>query len=268
MKREQRSKVIRNLKANGYKQVSDYPSLYLNENGTVYSLKKGRELKATAKHLVLVDNEYLNIPKLLLLVFRKEPIRNNQHIRYIDGNRSNFTLSNIEYVQKFGNGLKAKINNEELLTAIRCYFEVKKKYKIKDYFTTRFYLNWILDERKFYIEYYDREGIEIFRSYMDGVFNNLVSVAKKHNISISSCKYVVHGFINQLINDIFLDLKEGKLTIKDFKPRRKTQTQELRELNEYLLVCGFTPVRLLKKSDREIIRDYEKHCEELKKKIL
>lgn len=268
MKREQRNEVIRNLKANGYKQVSNYPSLYLNENGTVYSLKKGRELKVTAKHLVLVDSEYLSIPKLLLLVFRKEPIRNNQHIRYIDGNRSNLNLSNIEYVQKFGNGLKTKINSEELLTAIRCYFEVKKKYKIKDYFTTRIYLNDILDKRNFYIEYYDREGIEIFRTYMDGCFNNLVSVAKEYCISVSSCKYVVHEFINQLINDVLSDLKEGKLTIKDYKPLRKTKAQELRELNEYMLVCGFTPVRLRKRSDREIIRDYEKHCEELRKKIL
>lgn len=268
MNNVQKSEIIRNLKANGYKRIPDCSYLYLNEYGKIYSLKKGKELIATVKNLVLVENEYLSVPKLILLVFRKEPIRQKQHICYIDGDRSNLALSNIEYVRKYGSGLKTNVDVENLLIAIRCYFEVKKNYKVKDYFATRMYLHDILEQRAFYIEYYKKEGIEIFKSYMQGLTNNLASVAQEHHISISDCTYIVNGFLNQLINNVLSDLQNGKLMLKDYKPRKKTKTQELRELNEYLITNDFTPVRLRKRSDKEIIRDYEKQCNELRNKLL
>lgn len=268
MNRVQRNETIKRLKGNGYKRVPNIPYLYLNKNGKIYSLKKDKELKPTSKNLVRIENEYLNVAKLMLWIFRKEPIRSNQQIRYIDGDKSNLRIENMEYIRKYENGLKSKVNNENLYTAIRCYFNVPQKYKTRDQYLTRMYLNEILTIRGFYIDNYKNEGIEIFKGYMQGLINSYESTAKQFSISIWNCKHIVTSLINQLSDNILSDLEAEKLHVKDFKPRPKTKTQGLRELNEYLISKELPPVRLRKKSDKELIKDFEKYNNNLKNSTL
>lgn len=265
MNRIQRAERIKQLKENGYKRIPNIPYLYLNIYGKIYSLKKDKELKPNAKNLIFIENKYLNVPKMMLLVFRKEPIRSNQQIRYIDGDKSNLQIENIEYVRKYKSGLKTNVNNENLYTAIRCYFNVPKKYKVKDRFRTRMYLSEILERRGFYIDNRDKEGIEVFKSYMQDTISNHAVIAQKHNISIWDCAYIVNSFINQLSSEILKALEAGILQIKDFK---KTKKQELKELNEYLISKGLPPVRLRKKSNKELIKDFEKYSNNLKNNTL
>lgn len=263
MNRIQRAERIKQLKENGYKRVPDIPYIYLNESGKVYSLQKDRELKPTSKNLVRIENGYLNVPKLMLWIFRNEPMRANQQIRYINGDRGDLSIENVEYTRKYKNGLKVNVNNENLYTAIRCYFNVPKKYKVKDRFRTRMYLSEILEKRGFYIDNRHKEGIEVFKSYMQDLISNHTIIAQKHNISIWDCAYIVNGFLNQLSSEILRALNTGILQVKDFK---LTKRQELRELNKQLISYGLNPVRLRKKSNKELLKDYEKFCNEFKTK--
>lgn len=261
MNRIQRAERIKQLKENGYKRVPNISYIYLNDSGKIYSLQKDRELKSTSKNLVRIENEYLNVAKLILWIFKKEPMRANQQIRYIDGDRTNLSVENVEYTRKYKNGLKSNVNNENLYIAIRCYFNVPKKYKIKDRFRTRMYLSEILEMRGFYIDNQNKEGIEVFKSYMKDLISNHAVIAQKYNISIWDCAYIVNGFINQLSNEILKALQAGILQVKDFK---LTKRQELRELNKQLVSNGLNPIRLRKKSNKELIKDFEKFCNEFK----
>lgn len=127
------------------------------------------------------------------------------------------------------------------------------------------YLSEILEMRGFYIDNRNKEGIEVFKSYMQDLINNHAVIAQKHNISIGDCAYIVNGFLNQLSSEILKALQAGILQVKDFK---LTKTQELRELNKYLVSKGLKPVRLRKKSKREILNDFKKYSNNLKNNIL
>lgn len=97
-KRIARNQRIRQLKEQGFKQVASYPDIFINESGNVYNVDTDKELKADRLNTVLIESgKRASVPKLLLLVFRDEPIKENNRIRYIDGNRSNLSLSNVEY---------------------------------------------------------------------------------------------------------------------------------------------------------------------------
>lgn len=268
MNRIQRAERIKQLKENGYKRVPDISYIYLNEYGKVYNLQKDKELKPNLKNLVIIENRYLNVAKLILLVFRKEPIRAKQQIRYIDGDSDNLRIENIEYTRKYKSGLKTNVNNENLYTAIRCYFNVPKKYNIKDHILTRMYLAEIIRIRDFHIDNRNKEDIDIFKSYMQGATNNCISIAKQHGISISDCKYIVYSFLNLLSDSIIKELEAEILQIKEYQPRPKTKTQELRELNEYLVSNGLKPVRLRKRSNREIINGWKKYSNNLRNNTL
>jgi len=158
---------------------------------------------------------------------------------------------------------KNNINYENLTTAIRCYFEVEKRYNPKDYILTRLYMNQIIKIRGFYEDYSKRAGMYIFENYMQGGRNSRAETAKKTGISVRDCNYIINDFTNLFANDILTDLQAGKLTIKDYF-RNKTKTQKLREANKYLTAHGMKPLPLRKKSDKEKVRDFKKYLNELK----
>ena len=113
---------------------------------------------------------------------------------------------------------KSEINAENLYTAIRCYFEVPKRYTVKDCILTRMYLTEIIRKRRFYEDNYKRSGFDIFKSYMKGVVNNMRNVSKEHDTNLKDVQIIVNDFLNLLINDILADLKAGKLKVNDFQP--------------------------------------------------
>lgn len=260
--------IMRNLKEKGFRRVKPYPDLFINEYGTVYSLNAGKELKADHRNTVYISGgKRVSVPRLILFVFRNEPIREKSHIRYLDGNTGNLSPSNMEYVRKYENSHKNEVNAENLYTAIRCYFEVPKKYNLKDYILTRMYLSEIIKKRCFYTEYYKRSGIDVFKSYMKGIANNIKDVGKECDTNFKDVQIIVNDFINLLINDILADLEAGKLKVNNFQPRPKTKTQLLRETNEQLKEMGLKPLPLRKKSLREKAKDFQKYCDNLTNKI-
>ena len=258
-----RQEICRILKEKGFKRIPALPDLFLNDSGQIYSLKAGKELKPTAKNQIVVGNQRLSLPKLVLLTFRKQPVRDKQQIRYIDGNRNNLSPQNLEYVRQFTSSTKNSINYENLKTAIRCYFEVHKRYNTKDYFLTRTYIAEIIRIRNFYDYYSDRAGIDIFENYIENPLKKRAQIAKETGINMRDCNYILNEYTNLLISDILADLQTGNLTIKGYL-RNKTKTQRIKETNEVLKEIGIKPVPLRKKSIKEKVRDFKKYLAEIK----
>lgn len=228
--RRANSKPIRELSANGFKRVPCIPDLMINEMGTVYNLQTGKVLKPSQHQTVRTPNgKSVKVAKLILSAFCGQPIRENSHTKHKNGNRNDFKPENVEYIQKHEKGLKTKINAENLKTAIRCYFEVPKKYNVKDNFTTRIYLQRIIEKRDFYAENKKDAEISVFRHYMDGVTNSRAETAKACGLSLRDCNIIINRFINQLISEITADLQAERLTVKNYRPKPKSKKQILRE---------------------------------------
>jgi hypothetical protein len=262
-RRKKEREAVRDLTAKGFKRVQILSDLFVNECGAVYSLTKGKELSRDKRNTVNVDGKRVNVAKLLLSAFSGEPMRENSHIMYIDGDSSNLSPQNVKYPQLYTNKDKTDVNPDQLREVIRCYIEVPQKYNVKNQVLTRMYLTEIIRKRAFYTVYSAESGINVFKSYMQGYTKNRTETAKEHGISVRDCGIIVNSFINTLITDIITDLETGKLTKQDYRPRPKTKTQIIREVNEYITAHGGKPAPLRRKSQREILRDFQKYTNEL-----
>jgi len=262
MQRSKRAETIHQLKQDGFKLVTGFSSLYVNQRGKVYNIKTGKYLKPTPRNLIKPENEYLSVPKLVLQAFAKQPYRNGQ-IQYINGNKANLSVQNLKYSRIFApDRTHEPVNRENLLTAIRCYIQVKERFKISDSYQTRFYLQSITRQRLFFIYKKDLQYIEVFETYIEG--NNTTKTATKHGLTVRDCSVIVNQFINLLITDILTDLENGLLTIQPYKPKPPTKTQTIREYNKGLIERGKKPLPLRKKSLKEQLRDFQKTIDEFK----
>lgn len=257
MQREARNQQINQLKQNGFKMVKCYPYLYINENGKVFNLNTGKHLQPGRRNIIKPETNELNLLKLVLQAFKGETYRAGQ-IVFIDGNKANITAENIKYSRLFEPGKTIEVNKDDLITAIRCYFEVEKRYTTKDTLQTALFLDIIINKRHFFYDHYNTPFIEFFKTYIVGFKNSLSYTAKKHGLTVRDCSIIVNGFINQLIADILQDLKAGFLKINDYQPRKKTETQILKEYNEQRKANGQKPLPLRKKSLKESLKEFEK----------
>jgi hypothetical protein len=251
---------IKYLTQKGYKRIKTLPNLFLNDSGQIYDLNTGRKLTAIRNTYIRYCGRYLNIAKLVLLTFKKEQIRGGQ-IRFIDGNKSNISTQNLEYVTKYND--RKHIDRERLKTAIRCYFEVEKKYNTKNHIQTRIFLKHIISTRLFYYDYSKRPHIDVFKSYMNGIINNCANVSKMHGITVRDCNYIINDFINLLVNDILTDMQNGILQTKEYY-KKLTNTDYTRQTNEYLKKRGLKPLPLRKKAKKETLNVYIKHSNQIK----
>jgi hypothetical protein len=254
MKRETRNETIHQLKELGFILVKGYRQLYINEVGQVYSLEHDRYLTPTAKNYIRLEKGYLSIPKLVLMAFKGEPYRSGQ-IHYIDGNSKNMSRENVKYSCLFPTNKSVIVNKHDLMTAIRCYFEVDKRYTIDDAYTTRRYLQTITEHRSFMQLNDSKQYIEVYKTYIN-VFlfglNSIVETAKVHSLSVRDCSIIVNGFTNELITDILNDLEKGKLKNHPYKQKKPTKAQQTRQSNNYLKSIGQSPMTTRNKSAKGI----------------
>jgi len=252
------------LHEKGYKRIPGMVDLFINETAHVVNLITGKEIKPTKKNEIIYLGRYLRLEKLVLLTFRKVPYNKEGRIAHIDGNKLNLSPQNLEYITK--HHARNCIDNERLKTAIRCYFEVNKRYTVRDYMQTRLYLKLIIKHRLFYAEFSQLPGMDIFKSYMHELTNSRARIAIKYGIRVRECDYIINNFINLLVNDILYDLQTGKLKVLEYIVN-KTKTQEIRELNKLFIEMGMKPLPLRKLSNKERARKAIKKWKELMKKI-
>ncbi|MBD0402913.1 hypothetical protein [Flammeovirga sp. EKP202] len=256
------------LKKLGFKTHKDFREIYVNESGKVYHLKKQKFIIPLIKDkpYILHKGKYINVPKLVLLVFKKQRIRKGQ-ILFIDRDLNNFHKDNVKYVRLFPNGYKVNLKKEDLYKAIRCYIPISESFVLENLTLKTLYIRRILKERLFYSHHQNKEHIEVFRTYVEHdicKLSNLNETAEIHGITARDVNVIINTFFNLLSSEILDDLSKGKLNVLPFTPKPLTETQKAKELNKDLIARGLKPIRLRKKSDKELFKDFKRHCEEVK----
>jgi len=256
-----RPKTAKELKTEGFKPVKGFESLFINETGRVYNLKTGKYLKPNARNYIQSENKYLSVPKLVLMTFEGKKYQNGK-IVYLNGNKTDLSKENIKYSRLFAKQQPAKVNKADLLTAIRCYFEVDHKFKTTDHFRTRLYLQSITKKRDFFYKNRNKPFIKLYFTYigLDSINKrNIAETAKLHRLPVRDCSIIINSFTNSLINEVLQDTKNGILHEIEFKPKQPTQTDKVRQINQYLTEHGQKPLQLRKKSVKQTIKDFEKY---------
>ncbi len=218
MKYRDRIEKIRSLKNEGFKMIKNYPDLYICPTGRIFNLSKGKWESLVRERLtVIVNGRRLSVPKLLLQTFANQPYLTHRHVKFLDGNRLNLDVINLKY----SNGA-INVDGERLLKAIRCYFEVAKRYKVRDIFRTKIYLQSIVNSRLFIVRHSKDSYIGLFAAYLEKVTVTRNEMAEKYNITIRDCHNIVNGYINQLIDEVLRDLDAGFFEMKGFQARKLT----------------------------------------------
>lgn len=234
MKRQKEiNELITTLKKSGFVPVREYEQLYINKSGEVWNISKGKQLKRDQKNKIYFNKRF-SVPKLLLLTFKNEPIREKQHIRYKDGNSLNISLENVEYIRELKSELKTLLNGSKLYTAIRCYFEVSPKYKIKDWVLTQMYIQSIAKKRLFIERHTDIKYIDIFKNYIEGFQMSIKQTATATSKNMFDVSMIVNEILNTFSDEILTDLKAGKLSVKEFEPKKPNKTDVRKRVENYI----------------------------------
>ena len=231
-----RPKTAKELKNEGFRLVNGFDYLYINENGKVYDTNKRKYLTPTARNYIKPENKYLSVPKLVLMTFDGKAYKSGQ-IQYIDGNKANLSRENIKYSRLFTTEQSNKVNKSDLLTAIRCYFEIDQKYKIRNNFYTRLFLESILAKRAFFTKHKKTKHIEVYLTYLGKHLFELKSIAdtaKEHCLSVRDCLLIVNSFTNILISEILHELKNGTLFVLEYQKPKRTIKESLKDFKQHL----------------------------------
>jgi len=249
------------LTQTGFKKIPGFNFLFINQTGSVYSFKTGKYLKQNSRNYIKQQNQYLSVPKLILQVFSGQ-IYKSGHVIRVDGNKLNLTPQNLKYANLSEQNTRHKVNPIDLKNAIRCYFRVEKKYKVKDTSQTRRYLQAITEKRRFLDERNGMKYIEVFKTYLKGTENNITKTAKAHELTVLDCANIVNNFKNILIDDVLYEFKTGLLHRHGYANKELTLTEAIRRWNKYTKEYGIKPISLRKPSQKEKIKSFEKFVAE------
>ncbi len=233
------------LAKKGFQPVPELKNIFINRKGEIYDPNKCNWIKPDERNYLRLQGKNINVPKLILMIFGNQPVRPGKII-YSDGNTKNLNNENLKYCRLFENTQKNEIDKTELLTAIRCYFEVYPNFAVNDWIKTGFYIFSIAEKRNFIKRNIEKPNIEIFKTYLRNKKLNQFSInetAKQYNLNIRDCSYIVNGFLNDLINEIKTDLTAGLITINDFdkKPKKQSQKELLTDFENFAKGIAETP---------------------------
>jgi len=230
MNRTIRSERIKQLKQKGFKVIPGFSFLYINDFGKVFSIEKNDFIKLNAKNLIFVENRYINVPKMILKVFKEETLKNG-HIVYKDENKVNLNVENLGYKRFYKDSEIVRVDSSKLVESIRCYFEVEKRFNPKDTIKTKLYLMSIANERGFFEVNKDKDRIEVFKCYLSG--KNIKECSEKYRIEYRDCNFIQNLYKELLVSEVLNDKQQGLLSEKDFIKRKKSKKQAVKEWNDY-----------------------------------
>lgn len=231
---------IQELKKMGFQPIPELKNIFINRKGEIYNPVKCNWIKPDERNYLRLQGKNINVPKMILYIFGNQPIKPGKII-YSDGNKKNLNIENLKYCRLFENSPKNEIDKTELLTAIRCYYEISPNYTVNDKIKTGFYIYNIAEKRNFikrYILYIDKQYIEIFKTYLKSKnFNHysISQIAKQYDLNIRDCNFIINAFLTELINEILTDLKAGLIIIKEFekKPKKPSKKELLNDFNSF-----------------------------------
>ncbi len=226
MKREVRNSIIKDLVSKGFKRSKNAPFLYLNKSGVAYGLKKGKLLEPDSRNYIFVEKKRLSLPKLILATFASQPIKGGR-IVYIDGNKRNLNVDNLRYSSQLLAIQLVSIDKSLLLEAIRCYFNVSKRYSVRNTELTKVYLSFIVEKRGLQ----GGKNAKLIEYYLLG--KNVKECSAKFGLSERDTRAIINDFINGLSNEVIKDKQHGLLNELSYLDRPKTKRQILKDWNDF-----------------------------------
>lgn len=199
------------LRALGFKPVTQHPEIWINANGSVFSFAKKGYLKPNSRNLIAFDQgRYLNIPKAILQEFTGQKIRELASVVYIDGCKTNLSPQNLKYKRLF-EGKPPTVNQTELIDAIRCFYAIGSDFKAHS-LLARIYLEEIFHKIPHFVNANSKNrGFAIFCYHILNPESSITNTAKVHSIEIKDCTHIVNKYTNEFSGYILNQLKAGQL---------------------------------------------------------
>lgn len=166
--------------------------------GSVKNMNTNRILKVCQRGYFIHSGKAINLSKLMLKTFKGINIKSGK-IYFIDGDRQNFSIDNLEYKTK----LEKNSPPEEtaIISIIKFYFGRNEKVNIRDVFNYRMQLKTILDQRNFFSENKKVFNINVFRDYFSIDTPSYKNLSKRNSITINDARRTVYFFLGKLIED-------------------------------------------------------------------
>lgn len=134
----------------------------------------------------------------MLETFKKIPIRNGR-IVFIDGNKQNYFIDNLEYQTQLANVEQPKA--DDILNVINFYFGFDPLKNLNNVFKYRTYLSTVLTMRNFFEKYQKEKNLALFKEYTDVFAPDYYNLSKTHNVTVLESKRTINFFLNKLIED-------------------------------------------------------------------
>ena len=259
-KPKHKSKIyLSELKKQGF-QKTKIKGLYITKNGICYNITTKREL-SNRNGKINISSKTHNVAKIIIETFKNIPIRKGQ-INFINGNKNDFNIENIEYKSTDKQTYPSK---NDLIKCIRLYFEVDKNLKLSN-INYKFYLFEIIKMRGFNLKYQENDFkvfIEYFNSDLGLLYNNQKTVFKKFNYSVTNGKNAINKYLNLLIKECISDFETGILKLKDYK--NPIKPKKLKYLQTTINENNLTLKKPFKKENiKETLNNYFKETSHLK----
>jgi len=183
-------------KINFYK--TSITGIYLSKSGSVKNNRNNRILKVSKRGYFIHLGKAINLPKLMLETFNGIKIKPGR-IKFVDKNKQNFSIKNIEYITKLEN--ISKPSESLVIEIVNFYLGKNENINIKDVFKYRMSLSFVLEQRNFFKVYNNWQNIDVFRDYFSIYTPSFKILSTRNKISINDSKRTVYLFLNKLIED-------------------------------------------------------------------
>ena len=184
------------------KSNTSISDIHIDRLGTVTNIRTNKIFKVGKRGYFTYKDKPINLPKLMLETFKKNPVRNG-HIIFKDGNKANYNLSNLEYQTKLA--IVSPPTEIDILNVINYYCRHDKLDNLRDVFRYRMNLFAVLSVRSFFNEYKGSQNLDVFKDYVTAYAPGFNTLSKKHKITILESKRTIYFFLNKLISDCKTD---------------------------------------------------------------
>lgn len=173
-------------------------NISLSKNGDVKNTKTNKILKVSKRGYFIYPDQPVNLPKLMLSVFKGIKIRTGQ-ILFLDGNTQNYSLDNLEYKTKLQR-IQRPCEND-IKEIIKYYYGKDEIINIKDVYKYRIQLKIILVKRNFFYRNKEVFNIQVFEDYFSIFMPGFLQLSKRNNITVNDAERTIYFFLNKLIDD-------------------------------------------------------------------
>lgn len=247
-----KSVTVRELQKKGFRKTT-IKGLYVTINGLCYNCTSKRSL-SIAKGKIVINGKAYNVAKLILETFGKIPIRSGQ-INFKNGNDKDFYFENLEYKSTIK---QLPPKPADLIQCIRFYFEVEKSMNTSN-LLFKYYLNELAIKRGFVYLHTDND-FYLFLEWLKPFSHNQskAEISKKNNYSTTNGTNTINKYLTMLVNECLQDFENGKLKVKEFKPKPPTPTQKFKGLQKLVNEMGLkVKIPLRKPSTKEILSKFK-----------